>query len=240
MRNNLIMPSVLLSIDSYYCHKILIRKKLIELRKSKPNLKLPFKCYIYCTKGNLALFRDDKDERERYKFEHWPRADFHEKCGKTLLNGKVIAEFICDYITTYPYEQMNDGEHFMPFGDLEKTCLDGFEIYNYLGNKDGYGWHISHLVIYDKPKELSDFIKNHCSYFNPKTFDCTCHDACSYQYQYMDPSAPDQVAVSCADPEMCITRVIRPPQSWCYVEGAFCGFFNLQKRYVERKEFFEL
>ena len=31
------------------------------------------------------------------------------------------------------------------------------EIDDYLNGEKGYGWHISDLVIYDKPKELSEF-----------------------------------------------------------------------------------
>lgn len=193
------IPSVLLSIDPYYSHKILIREKLIEVRKNKPNIDTPFKCYIYCTKGKLALLRDDKDESERYKFEHYPLVNFHVQCGRTLLNGKVIGEFVCDKITTYPYEQLNDGEHIMPFGDLEKTCLDGFEIYNYLGNKDGYGWHITDLVIYDEPKELHEFKKN------------------KHKCWYADLGIAKRDCKECKNADCFFTR---PPQSWCYVEEA--------------------
>lgn len=201
MQNNLIIPSVLLSIDPYYSHKILIREKLIEVRKNKPNIDTPFKCYIYCTKGKLALLRDDKDESERYKFEHYPLVNFHVQCGRTLLNGKVIGEFVCDKITTYPYEQLNDGEHIMPFGDLEKTCLDGFEIYNYLGNKDGYGWHITDLVIYDEPKELSDFITRGALNYN------------DWHYGLYN-------GLTTYEDYLAHFRLKRPPQSWFYVKEA--------------------
>lgn len=247
MQNNLIMPSVLLSIDPYYSHKILIREKLIEVRKNKPNIATPFKCYIYCTKGKLALLRDDKDESERYKFEHYPRVHFHEQCGRTLLNGKVIGEFVCDKIFEYEYfgadcsVGINEGYAITDCTKLNiNDCLTNGERLAYGKGKPLFGWHISDLVIYDKPKELSGFIKNYCSYFDPAACDCTCRDECCYQYRCMDRYEPDQITVTCADPEKCITRVIRPPQSWCYVEGNFCGFFNLKKRYVERKEFFEL
>ena len=182
------MKSVMLSIKPKYCELIASGQKTIEVRKTKPKVETPFKAYIYCTKGKLALLRDNEDKSERYKFEHWNRAKFHEKCGKTLLNGKVICEFVCDHITTYPYEQLNDGEHIMPFGDLEKTCLDGFEIYNYLGTKDGYGWHISDLVIYDKPKELCEFTSG------------------SSQFTFSKKGA------------LVYKGMTRPPQSWCYVE----------------------
>ena len=37
-----------------------------------------------------------------------------------------------------------------------QSCLDYDDMVDYLGNKDGYGWHISDLKIYDKPLLLSE------------------------------------------------------------------------------------
>lgn len=125
------MKSVLISIKPKWCELIVSGKKTIEVRKTRPKLETPFKCYIYCTK------------------------ELHS--GLVVGGGKVIGDFMCDKITHYPFEDYNDGEHLMPFGELEKTCLDGIEIYDYLRTKDGYGWHISDLKIYDEPKELSEF-----------------------------------------------------------------------------------
>jgi predicted transcriptional regulator len=132
------MKSVLISIQPKWCELIASGKKTVEVRKTRPKLETPFKCYIYCTHGAIKKMPRD------YLEEH-------------LEEGKVIGEFVCDEITEYPYETFNDGEHFMPYGELEKTCLDGWELYDYLGTKDGYGWHISDLVIYDKPRELGEF-----------------------------------------------------------------------------------
>lgn len=129
------MKSVMLSIKPKYCDLIASGQKTIEIRKTRPKVETPFKCYIYECIGK-KLHNDYFD---------------YEGCGK------VIGEFVCDHITEYPYEIFNDGEHIMPFGDLEKTCLDGIEIYDYLGIEDGYGWHISDLKIYDKPKKLKEF-----------------------------------------------------------------------------------
>ena len=54
------------------------------------------------------------------------------------------------------------------------------EICNYIGKGNiGYGWHISDLVIYDKPKELSEF--NHCGtnyHSNPKIISQPPHGWC--------------------------------------------------------------
>ena len=43
--------------------------------------------------------------------------------------------------------------------DLENMCLSVQEVFDYIGiGKHLYGWHISDLVIYDKPRELSEFV----------------------------------------------------------------------------------
>ena len=43
--------SVLFSIKPKYCELIASGKKTIEVRKTKPKLDTPFKCYIYETKA---------------------------------------------------------------------------------------------------------------------------------------------------------------------------------------------
>ena len=41
--------SVLISIRPEWCQKIASGEKTIEVRKKRPKLAPPFKCYIYCT-----------------------------------------------------------------------------------------------------------------------------------------------------------------------------------------------
>ena len=47
--------AVLISIRPQWCAKIASGEKTIEFRKSRPELKKPFKCYIYCTKQITTL-----------------------------------------------------------------------------------------------------------------------------------------------------------------------------------------
>lgn len=42
--------AVLLSVRPKWCELIANGKKTIEVRKTKPKIRPPFKCYIYCTK----------------------------------------------------------------------------------------------------------------------------------------------------------------------------------------------
>lgn len=169
------MKSVLISIKPKWCEKIIRGKKTIEVRKSAPK-QVPFKAYIYCSYGN---------DKEIYMLGG---------CGK------VICEFICDKV----YSIKNQGNSFVVANEergvtneiARKSCLDYYDMDGYLGNKDGYGWHISDLKIYDKPRELSEFIKP-CPYG-----DSPCQ-VCEY---YSDYSGE------------CRNIITRPPQSWCYVE----------------------
>lgn len=128
------MKSVLISIQPKWCGLIASGKKTIEVRKTKPKLKPPFKCYIYCTKGKDNHFWTGK---------HYSYVD---KDG----NGKVIGEFICDTFVldrTYGHDPLFYGA----------ACMNAIDVAAYALNNPMYGWHISDLKIYDKPKALSNF-----------------------------------------------------------------------------------
>ena len=45
--------AVLISIRPQWCQKIASGEKTIEVRKTKPKLETPFKCYIYCKLDGL-------------------------------------------------------------------------------------------------------------------------------------------------------------------------------------------
>lgn len=124
--------SVLLSIKPKWCELIAIGKKTIEVRKTRPKYEPPFKVYIYCAKGNVDL-------------SHYSGLD-------GVKNGRVIGEFVCERILPIV---MFDG--LVDYVDCELSCLSAKEIIEYSGGKKLYGWRISNLVIYNKPRELSSF-----------------------------------------------------------------------------------
>lgn len=47
--------AIMLSIRQKWCGKIASGEKTIEVRKTRPKLDTPFKCYIYCTQSGVAL-----------------------------------------------------------------------------------------------------------------------------------------------------------------------------------------
>lgn len=160
------MKSVLISIQPQWCKLIANGKKTVEIRKTRPKLDTPFKCYIYCTQG--------KTLNDILTFAEYKNGEY---MGDYYANGKVIGEFICRNIAK---------------GNLQLgSCLTMQEISEYAKNKEIFGWCISDLIIYDKPKELSEFINyNRCPYGG--LVDCK----------------------KCGE-HHCLKR---PPQSWCYVE----------------------
>lgn len=217
--------SILQSIKPQYCEQIAAGKKTIEVRKTRPKLDVPFKVYIYCTKGKLALLCDDRDTEEKYKFDYWAFAEFHQSNGMKVLGGKVIGEYVCDYITPI----FSRSRFWIAEEVLSASCLSFEEISKYAyGALNLYGWHISDLKIYDKPKELSEFMiidkdkLSRCPYreriFQNPEF--TNGNYLYGGYSCSKTKEPDFDDIDfcrggCAD---VFKPLIRPPQSWCYVE----------------------
>lgn len=152
------MKSVLISIRPQWVEKIASGKKTIEVRRTAPK-EVPFKCYIYMTQGsykNLGLYSESIYQNRM----------------------KVIGEFICDkvykiepifsfYDSYSGYDDSSDYSYFEDYSidseRLKKTCLTRQELYIYGKEKTLYGWNISNLRIYGKPKELSEFGRK-CDY----------------------------------------------------------------------------
>lgn len=192
------MKAVMISIQPKWIEKIANGEKTIEVRKTRPKEETPFKCYIYCTKGeNLWLTQNGVKSKT-------------ELAGY-LLNGKVIGEFVCDWITEItPHcdvkDFVNQYIHGYPAILDENDCLSFQEMKAYLGNKNGYDWHISDLKIYDNPKELSEFKKT------KERIALTCGMqarnglCCAIDHEEL------------CDNVKCCFKTPCPPQSWCYVE----------------------
>ena len=139
------MKSVLISIQPKWCELIASDKKTIEVRKTRPKVDTPFKVYIYET--------------------NWKDNTYWKNYHKDKL-GKVIGEFVCSEVFKIDKDSVDfiyrlaDYSMYFGFGKLAynlDTCLTDRELLDYLNHRQGYGWHISDLVIYDEPKELSEF-----------------------------------------------------------------------------------
>jgi predicted transcriptional regulator len=192
------MQNVLISIRPKWCELIANGQKTIEVRKTRPKLETPFKCYIYCT-APRKFYMISEHMATSAEYLHLcdgktTMSDGFEFVGREdckVLNRKVIGEFVCDkmygiYYSIYPH----DSVVFEEIGTLNRpdvlseTCLSEIELENYLDGNNGYGWHISALQIYDRPKELREF-----------------------------------TGLQKAGDWECPKKIERAPQSWCYVEA---------------------
>lgn len=140
--------AIMLSIRPKWVEKIANGEKTIEVRKTRPKLDTPFKCYIYCTLP--------KYPHEDFITTDYPMPQFYG-------GGKVIGEFTCDRI--YELETKSHGGSYYVKGEEQPTtndvarqsCLTLKDMHEYLKGGTGYGWHIVDLKIYDTPRELSEF-----------------------------------------------------------------------------------
>lgn len=140
------MKKVLASLKPYYYYLVGEGIKKIEVRKNMPKAS---------DWDKEVLFYMSKDVKS---FAKIPK-DFQEKYRKHF--GKVGMQFVCDWITKITPNcdikgSVNQYIHGYP-AILGDDCLSFQEMKAYLGNKNGYSWHISELKIYDKPKELNEF-----------------------------------------------------------------------------------
>lgn len=161
--------AVLISIRPEWCEKIMSGQKTIEVRKTRPKMDTPFKCYIYCTQSADMLWI--LKERERYLHPDKIADVFKAaKCGGAYRgNGKIIGEFVCDDIFERivrvgaiceppKYCICDWNMDCTPLDTLlADACLTKDELEKYLDGSVGYGWHISNLKIYDHPRDLWEF-----------------------------------------------------------------------------------
>ena len=163
------IKAVLLSIKPKSCELIASGKKTVEIRKNRPKIDVPFKCYIYCTKPKQFIYSASMFLDELYRLPNgkikfgcsMEVAGYENYPDNYVLNSKVIGEFVCDDIDKIAvFDDILYCVNNTQANKLKQACLTIEDIKAYLGIKNsGYTWHISDLVIYDKPKKLSEFKK---------------------------------------------------------------------------------
>ena len=213
------MKAVMISIRPKWVEKIANGEKTVEVRKTRPKLEVPFKCYIYCTLTGAKELAHSFGNSMREQIIGWNKGNWGRR------KGKVVGEFVCDivcevipqkekcktgyFVNQYLFENLKYGEC--------NHCLTFEELRDYLGDNIGYAWRISNLIIYDKPKEFGEFLKP-CIIPDEPYCPCCNHGLVTY--------SDDEIEYAlyhggyCDSCEwVCTNRLTRPPQSWCYVEG---------------------
>lgn len=216
------MKSIMISIKPYWVFLIIAKtmgwnidkEKTVEVRKTYPQDDEWNKVgKIYCTK-------------DKKSFNHIPKK--YQPFMKRFL-GKVIGEFVCDRIDTIRKRGIDDNFDYC-YLSLDKWGNDDIEpeitaVKNSCVLKDDlndygknsrmlYGWHISNLKLYDKPKGLGEF---------GKPCNRNCFTPCPH-YRGKE--------YECEKP-----IITRPPQSWCYVESIVycknCKYLMFSDFYAE-------
>lgn len=218
--------AVLISIKPKWVEKIASGEKTVEVRRTAPQLWPPFKCYIYCTRNARDLDKLwvlNEQRRQEYGGLTAVCANLAERpnchyCG----NGKVIGEFMCDNVEVL-FDTNGNPENYMTDilpSILQKTALSYDEFGAYVGSRADknsiYGWHISDLKIYDKPRELSEFA----------VADKEAIRQCEYReqsyYAFTDTGYIKNGFYCKEKDDWCFgckrKPLARAPQSWCHVE----------------------
>ena len=145
------MNEIMLSIRPKWCELIASGQKTIEVRKTKPKCNVPFKVYIYCTED----FRTSTKDRNHKFWIGEPINGVSD--GRYLGNGKVIGEFVCDRVVDVDCDSVAPFDKDSGSYIDKQICIDREQFLEYTRFRCCFGWHISDLIIYDKPKDLSDF-----------------------------------------------------------------------------------
>lgn len=180
---------VLASLKPYYYYLIGERKKTIEVRKSALK-NLPQDIVFYMSKDEKSFAKIPKEFQEKYR-KHF---------------GKVGLAIVCDKITRYNCDK-NFDEYFIAgyigaYMPLKEMCLTNKDLIEYGKGRPLYGWHISDLKIYDKPKKLSEF-------YRPCSYSGICYSCNRFRPNGTPNDEPN---------DFCDGEITRPPQSWQYVE----------------------
>lgn len=104
------------------------------MRKTRPKLNPPFKCYIYRSVqgGVIGEFVCD---------------DIFERIVRVGTSCEPPKYCICDWnMDCTPLD-----------GLIADACLTKEALEKYLAGGIGFGWHISNLKIYDHPRDLWEF-----------------------------------------------------------------------------------
>lgn len=174
---------ILASLKPYYYYLIGERKKTIEVRKTALK-NIPQDIAFYMSKDEKSFAKIPKEFQDKYR-KHF---------------GEVGLAIVCDKITRYNCDKAFD-EYFIAgyigaYMPLKEMCLTNKDLIEYGKGRPLYGWHISDLKIYDKPKPIMQFYK-------PCPIKIKNCPGCELYSTYMG---------------CCMNNIDRPPQSYMFVE----------------------
>ena len=135
------------------------------------------------------------------------------KAGVQKMDSRVIGEFTCDKIDKLVHVGTmmdiniltSDGWYKPADALLQAACLTEETVKKYLQGRNGYGWHISDLKIYDKPRDLNEFSR--FGFLGMGRSNCVCGNRRCENYE---PSYHYMIPPTC---KIDGCSICRPPQS---------------------------
>lgn len=186
---------ILASIKPYYYYLIAEEKKKIEVRKTALK-NLPQDIAFCMSKDEKSFAKIPKEFQEKYR-KHF---------------GKVGMRVVCDKVDKYKlHEGLTEfnsmglpwrtyGAYLIFTDEYKSMCLSYDEVKKYGNGNTLYGWHMSNLKVYDKPKELSEFRKSGFMTEEEWLFNLYPNTHCHYEAWAKK------------------FEIARPPQSYMFVE----------------------
>ena len=171
----------------------------------------------------IGEFICDRIEEYRAEFCDFTYPDsMNERCALNQIM-KVVGYSDDDKEPLYQFETSNEEDDPNDCELIKSSKVTFNQFRKYIGetffDKSFYGWHISSLVIYDKPKELSEFA----------VVDNEAVSNCEYRTRaYNNPEYTNGAVLRggyfCSKTydwcKKCKTKPLtRVPKSWCYVEA---------------------
>jgi len=150
--------ALLISIHPEWAEKILNGKKTIEIRTWIPKDYVGW-VYVVITKGkpylsyNLKLGNFGTLTEKELNSVWYNVKTFNGEVAFRFWYEKVERIYWTNDEISLPRTETNGVIKF-----AQKTCLLVPELEKYLNGKVGYAWHIDSLEVFDKPKELREFI----------------------------------------------------------------------------------
>lgn len=154
------MKAILMSIKPKWCEKIFSGEKTVEVRKTAPKLKPPFKVYMYESLG------------KKFSCSRCEGCPIRFPLGCNEGAGAVVGEFICDKIGEIDYVMYWNNGYEIATRLAYRECAD------YGKGKPLYGLHIAKPKRYDTPKELSEFWTVRCTNKTGECKTCEVKPAC--------------------------------------------------------------
>lgn len=201
------MKAILISIKPKDVAYILNGKKTILISKTCPAIFKHLKpyegaeldVYIYCTNDRHSGVLYDEMTK---KYEPY--------MGTDMLNGKVVAKFTLKKIRTSDMTNC-----------LQGSCLSYDEVNEYTKGKKFYGWAIENLIIFDKPKELNEFMSiKRFNKYKKDLNEAYKEDEITLSRLY-NGDALDGECANCVEllemTKWCY-GLTKAPRGWCYIE----------------------